>query len=167
MISEKKRIENIKRLVAGAEVRLRNAYVIRANDVVKDGAGNIVELHCTYDPDTLGRNPADRKVRGVIHWVSATEGLGAEIRLFAPLFTTVDPDASDAEYHELIDPQSMTVTQGFVEPSLAGATNDQRFQFEREGYFCIDAKLSAPKALVFNRVVGLRDTWAKIEKSMA
>lgn len=155
-----------KRLVLGAEVRLRNAYVIKANDFVKDDAGDIVEIHCTYDADTLGKNPEGRKVRGVIHWVSASEALPASIRLFEPLFSVDDPDASPEEYQELINENSISTRQGFVEKSLANATSEQRFQFEREGYFCIDSKLSSPDNLVFNRVVGLRDTWAKIEKAM-
>jgi glutaminyl-tRNA synthetase len=156
-----------KRLVSGAEVRLRNAYVIRAETVIKDDEGNITELRCTYDSATLGQNPEGRKIRGVIHWVSASQGVPAEIRLFAPLFTVEDPDASDADYHELINDDSIISRQGMVERSLVDATADQRFQFEREGYFCIDRKLSRADKLVFNRVVGLRDTWAKIEKSIS
>jgi len=155
-----------KRLVMGDEVRLRNAYVIRATDVVKDDSGEIVEIRCTYDADTLGKNPEGRKVRGVIHWVSVPEGVAASIRLFEPLFTVDDPDASPEEYEALINENSVNTRQGFVEKSLAEANSEQRFQFEREGYFCIDSKLSCPDSLVFNRVAGLRDTWAKIEKVM-
>ena len=152
-----------KRLVSGGEVRLRYGYVICANEVIKDAAGNITELHCTYDPATLGENPVDRKVRGVIHWVSAEQGLPAEIRLYEPLFTVDWPDASDSDYRDLLNPDSLRVVQGYVEPSLASATVEQRFQFEREGYFCIDNQDSRPEKLVFNRVVGLRDSWAKID----
>ncbi|MBL4679536.1 MAG: glutamine--tRNA ligase/YqeY domain fusion protein [Pseudomonadales bacterium] len=154
-----------KRLVIGGEVRLRYGYVIKANEVIKDDAGNIIELRCSYDPDTLGKNPEGRKVKGVIHWVSVDDGVPAEIRLYEPLFTVDFPDASEKDYHELINPNSMTVLKGFVESSLKEASIDQRFQFEREGYFCVDRKDSSTEALVFNRVVGLRDTWAKIEKS--
>ena len=156
-----------KRLVSGDEVRLRYAYVIRADKVIKDDDGNILELRCSYDEDTLGKNPEGRKVRGVIHWVSASEGLPAKIRLFDPLFVVDDPDQSDADYEELVNPDSLHQYDGFVENSLRNATSDQRFQFEREGYFCLDSKLSCPDNLVFNRVVSLRDAWAKIEKKSA
>jgi glutaminyl-tRNA synthetase len=156
-----------KRLVSGDEVRLRYAYVIRADKVIKDDDGNILELHCSYDEDTLGKNPEGRKVRGVIHWVSASEGLPAKIRLFDPLFVVDDPDESDSDYEELVNPDSLHQYDGFVENSLRNATSDQRFQFEREGYFCLDCKLSCPDNLVFNRVVSLRDAWAKIEKKSA
>ncbi len=156
-----------KRLVSGDEVRLRYAYVIRADKVIKDDDGNILELRCNYDEDTLGKNPEGRKVRGVIHWVSASEGLPAKIQLFDPLFVVDDPDQSDADYEELVNPDSLHQYDGFVENSLRNATIDQRFQFEREGYFCLDSKLSCPDNLVFNRVVSLRDAWAKIEKKSA
>ena len=154
-----------RRLVSGGEVRLRYAYIIKANEVIKDDQGEITEIRCTYDPDTLGRNPEDRKVRGVIHWVSAREAVPAELRVYEPLFTVDYPDADDRDYRELINGNSLTVHRGFVEPGLAQATPDQRFQFEREGYFCADSKGSKPGALVFNRIVGLRDTWAKIEQT--
>lgn len=154
-----------KRLVLGSEVRLRNAFVIKAEEVIKDDKGEILEIRCSYDPDTLGKNPEGRKVRGVIHWVSALEGVPAEIRVYEPLFNVDFPDAESQDYHELINEESLTVYQGVVEPSLVNATVDQRLQFEREGYFCVDSKDSTPESLVFNRIVGLRDTWAKIEKS--
>jgi glutaminyl-tRNA synthetase len=153
-----------KRLVTDGEVRLRYGYVIKAHQVIKDDAGQIIELRCTYDPETLGENPAGRKVRGVIHWVSAQQNQPAEIRLFEPLFTVDFPDASDQDYRDLLNADSCTIVQGFVEASLADATVEQRFQFEREGYFCIDNKDSKPNQLVFNRVVGLRDSWAKVEQ---
>lgn len=156
-----------KRLVLGSEVRLRYGYVIRANEVIRGEDGEIAEIRCTYDPDTLGKNPEGRKVRGVIHWVSATHGLPAEIHVYEPLFTVDFPDADSRDYHELMNPESLTVCQGFVEPALQDATLDQRFQFEREGYFCVDSRHSTPDALVFNRVVPLRDTWAKIEQAGA
>ena len=153
-----------KRLVLGGEVRLRYGYVIKAEKVIKNDAGEIIEIRCTYDPDTLGKNPEGRKVRGVIHWVSASRCHPAEIRLFDPLFTVDFPDASDQDYHDLMNPGSITINQGFVEESLSEASASERFQFEREGYFCIDSKDSRREQLVFNRVVGLRDTWAKIEQ---
>jgi len=153
-----------KRLVTDGEVRLRYGYVIKAHQVIKDDTGQIIELRCTYDPETLGENPVGRKVRGVIHWVSAQQNQPAEIRLFEPLFTVDFPDASDQDYRDLLNADSSTILQGFVEASLADATVEQRFQFEREGYFCIDNKDSRPDHLVFNRVVGLRDSWAKVEQ---
>ena len=107
--------------VSGGEVRLRNAYVIKADKVIKDDSGEIVELHCSYDPNTLGKNPEGRKVRGVIHWVSAEKCHAAEIRLYDPLFTVDFPDATDRDYHELINPDSLTIKHGFVEESLASA----------------------------------------------
>ena len=154
-----------KRLVLGDEVRLRYGFVVKAQAVVRDDAGEISEIHCSYDPDTLGKNPEGRKVRGVIHWVSAQEGLPAEIRVYEPLFNVDFPDADERDYHELINPGSLVTHQGYVEPSLQEADPDDRFQFEREGYFCLDSRDSAPGALVFNRVAGLRDTWAKIEQA--
>jgi glutaminyl-tRNA synthetase len=154
-----------KRLVLNDEVRLRYGFVIKANEVVKDAQGEITEIRCTYDPDTLGKNPEGRKVRGVIHWVSAEHGLPAEVRVYEPLFTVDFPDADERDYHELMNDESLVVHQGFVEPGLADATLEDRYQFEREGYFCVDSKDSASDKLVFNRIVGLRDTWAKIEKS--
>lgn len=153
-----------KRLVLGGEVRLRGGYVIRADSIVRNEAGEIVEVRCSHDPDTLGRNPEGRKVRGVIHWVSVEHGLPAEIRLYQPLFTVDFPDASDRDYVDLMNPESLVSAAGFVEPALANATPAERFQFEREGYFCLDNRHSRPDALVFNRVVGLRDTWSKIEQ---
>ena len=153
-----------KRLVLGGEVRLRYGYVIKAEKVIKNDAGEIIEIRCTYDPDTLGKNPEGRKVRGGIHWVSASRCHPAEIRLFDPLFTVDFPDASDQDYHDLMNPDSININQGFVEESLSEASVSERFQFEREGYFCIDSKDSRREQLVFNRVVGLRDTWAKIEQ---
>ncbi|MES9868627.1 MAG: glutamine--tRNA ligase/YqeY domain fusion protein [Sedimenticola sp.] len=155
-----------KRLVTGGEVRLRNAYVIKAEQVIKDEQGEIVELRCTYDPDTLGANPVGRKVRGVIHWVSATEGVPAEIRLYDRLFNHPNPDGDKEveSFLEHINPDSLlTLTQAMVEPSLKEAAEGTRFQFEREGYFTSDKESSADR-LVFNRTVTLRDSWAKIEQ---
>jgi len=156
-----------KRLVLGGEVRLRNGYVIRCDEVIKDAAGEPVELRCTVDLDTLGVNPEGRKVKGVIHWVSARHGVHAEVRLYDRLFTVPHPDAdkSVADYKELLNPDSLrTLTQCVLEPSLAEAGEGGRFQFEREGYFCYDSVASNAERPVFNLVVGLKDSWAKIEQ---
>ena len=152
-----------KRLVLGKEVRLRGAYVIQANRIEKDSEGNITTIFCSYDPDTLGKNPADgRKVKGVIHWVSADKGVSADVRLYDRLFTVPNPAAED-DFSATINADSLIVKQAFIEPSLVGASEGQGFQFERTGYFCVDAKDSTDDQLVFNRTVGLRDTWAKID----
>ncbi|KYN82924.1 glutamine--tRNA ligase [Vibrio cidicii] len=152
-----------KRLVLGKEVRLRGAYVIQAERVEKDAEGNITTIYCTYDVDTLGKNPTDgRKVKGVIHWVSADKGVPAEIRLYDRLFTVPNPAAAD-DFAATINPESLTVLNGFVEPSLVEAQAERGYQFERMGYFCADSKDSSKEHLVFNRTVGLRDTWAKID----
>ncbi|WP_024529308.1 glutamine--tRNA ligase [Serratia fonticola] len=151
-----------KRLVLGKEVRLRNAYVIKAERVEKDVEGEITTIFCTYDPDTLSKDPADgRKVKGVIHWVSAAHALPAEIRLYDRLFSVANPAAAE-DFLATINPESLIIKQGFVEPSLAAAQPEKAYQFEREGYFCADSRYSTADRLVFNRTVGLRDTWAKI-----
>jgi glutaminyl-tRNA synthetase len=158
--------KKFKRLVTGGEVRLRNAYVIRCNEVIKDENGEIIELHCSYDPATLGANPEGRKVKGVIHWVSADYGVEAEVRLYDRLFSHPAPDAAkeDKDYREYMNPDSLrTITQSIVEPALAGAKPGDRFQFEREGYFCVDLHQPTDAPMVFNRTVTLRDSWAKIE----
>jgi glutaminyl-tRNA synthetase len=155
-----------KRLVAGGEVRLRHAYVIRCDEVVKDAHGEIIELHCSHDPATLGANPEGRKVKGVIHWVSAEFGVEAEVRLHDRLFSHPAPDAAkeDKDYREYLNPDSLrTITQSIVEPSLADAKPGDRFQFEREGYFSLDLHQPEDSPMVFNRTVTLRDSWAKIE----
>lgn len=153
-----------KRLVKDKEVRLRNAYVIRCDEVLKDDADEIIELRCSYDPTTLGANPEGRKVKGVIHWVSAEYGLPAEVRLFDRLFNHPHPD-TDKEIEDFtahLNPDSLvTLTRSIVEPSLAEAEGSQVYQFEREGYFCADSALSSSEKLVFNRTITLRDTWAK------
>ncbi|NOJ17011.1 glutamine--tRNA ligase [Vibrio jasicida] len=152
-----------KRLVLGKEVRLRGAYVIKAERIEKDAEGNITTIFCTYDAETLGKNPADgRKVKGVIHWVSADKALPAEIRMYDRLFTVPNPAAAD-DFAATINPESLVVLNGFVEPSLATAEAETGYQFERMGYFCADSKDSSADNLIFNRTVGLRDTWAKIE----
>lgn len=151
-----------KRLVLGKEVRLRNAYVIKADRVEKDEAGNITMLHCSYDPDTLSKDPADgRKVKGVIHWVSAEHALPVEIRLYDRLFSVANPGAAE-DFLATINPESLVIKQGFVEPSLQNAEKGKAYQFEREGYFCLDSRYATAEKLVFNRTVGLRDTWAKM-----
>ncbi|MCE0556731.1 glutamine--tRNA ligase [Motilimonas sp. E26] len=152
-----------KRLVLGKEVRLRNAYVIKAEQVIKDEQGEIVELRCSYDTDTLGKNPADgRKVKGVIHWVSAAQNVPAEIRLYDRLFTVANPGSAE-DIHEVLNPDSLVVKQGFAELSLANAEPLKAYQFEREGYFCLDDVDTSEGKLVFNRTVTLRDTWGKVE----
>jgi len=152
------------RLAPGREVRLRYAYIIKCEQVVKDERGEIVELHCTYDPDTRsGSSGESRKVKATLHWVSAAHALPAEVRLYDHLFTTPDPGAAD-DVTTVLNPQSLEVlTHCQVEPGLATAVAGARYQFERQGYFCVDPD-SAPGKLVFNRTVTLKDAWARIEK---
>jgi glutaminyl-tRNA synthetase len=157
------------RLAPGREVRLRYGYFIKCTDVIRDeGNGAIVELRCTYDPETRGGSAPDgRKVRGTIHWVSADHAVPATVRLYDHLFTKVDPNEVDEgqDFKSNLNQSSVELLGSCrVEPSLASATPGQRFQFERHGYFCVDGVDSEPGALVFNRTVSLRDTWAKIEK---
>ncbi len=156
------------RLSPGREVRLRYGYFITCTGVVKDSAGNVTELRCTYDPATRGGNapPDGRKVKSTIHWVSAPHAIDAEARLYETLFTKENPNDLEEgqEFTDLLNPNSLEVVQGCkLEPSLAGAAPGASYQFERLGYFCVDPD-STPAALVFNRTVALRDTWAKIEK---
>lgn len=159
--------KGFKRLVPGGEVRLRGSYVIRADEAIRDAQGNIVELRCSYDPETLGKNPEGRKVKGVIHWVPVTESIECEVRLYDRLFKTPNPDkaedGSDVEsFLENVNPDSLVVLKGCrAEPSLAQAKIAEGFQFEREGYFCLDSGDSKPNAMVFNRTVTLRDSWGK------
>mgnify|MGYP001748523776 FL=1 len=146
-----------KRLVLGKEVRLRNAYVIKAERVEKDANGEITTIFCTYDPETLGKNPADgRKVKGVIHWVSAVHNHPTEFRLYERLFTVPNPGAAE-EIESVLNPTSLVVKHGFVEQSLANAEPEKGYQFEREGYFCADNKDSRPEHLVFNLTVSLKE----------
>lgn len=146
-----------KRLVLGKEVRLRNAYVIKAERVEKDAEGNITTVYCTYDPDTLGKNPADgRKVKGVIQWVSAEDYLPAEFRQYGRLFTVANPGAAE-DIHQVLNPDSLVIQQGVVEKSLANAQPEKAYQFEREGYYCADSKDSSPDHLVFNLTVSLKE----------
>ena len=154
-----------KRLEPGSEVRLRGSYVIRADEAIKDAEGNVVELRCSYDPLTLGKNPEGRKVKGVIHWVPAAESVECEVRLYDRLFRSASPEKSEEEGSSFLDninPQSLVVLKGCrAEPSLAQAQPEERFQFEREGYFCADMKDSKSGAPVFNRTVTLRDSWGQ------
>ena len=149
------------RLAPGKEVRLRNAYVIKCEEVIKDANGDVTELHCSVDLDTLGKKPEGRKVKGVLHWVSAGHAITAEIRLYDRLFTVENPAAHD-DFTQYLNPNSLEVkTQCYLEPSLSRADAHHAFQFERTGYFILD-KDSQPDKLVFNRVVNLRDTWSKL-----
>ncbi|MDK8263138.1 MULTISPECIES: glutamine--tRNA ligase/YqeY domain fusion protein [Pseudomonas] len=153
-----------KRLEPGGEVRLRGSYVIRADEAIKDADGTVVELRCSYDPDTLGKNPEGRKVKGVIHWVPAEGSVECEVRLYDRLFRSAQPEKSEegGSFLDNINPDSLVVLQGCrAEPSLAQARPEDRFQFEREGYFCVDPKDSAPGKPVFNRTVTLRDSWGQ------
>ena len=148
-----------KRLIPGGEVRLRSSYVIRCDEVIKDNDGQIIELRCTHDPDTLGKKPEGRKVKGVIHWVSASESVTAEVRVYDRLFNRPDPLAEE-DYMDAINPESLVVMEkAQVEASAATADIGSRFQFERQGYFVVDDDSTAAQP-VFNRVVGLRDTWS-------
>ena len=152
------------RLSLGNEVRLKNAYIIKAESVVKDSEGNITEIHCTYDPlskSGSGTEESKRKVKGTLHWVSIKHGVPAEVREYDRLFMHEEPDAQkDVDFIELLNPNSLKILQAFVEPSLGSAKIGDRFQFQRLGYFCVD-KDSTKEHLVFNKTVGLRDTWAK------
>ncbi|MDO9658916.1 glutamine--tRNA ligase [Glaesserella parasuis] len=149
-----------KRLVLGKEVRLRNAYVIKAERVEKDASGKITTIYCTYDPETLGKNPTDgRKVKGVIHWVSAVHNKPAEFRIYDRLFTVANPGAEE-DICSVVNPTSLVVKQGFVEPSLANAKAEQGYQFEREGYYCLDSKDGSADNLVFNLTVSLKESVA-------
>ncbi len=156
------------RLAPGREVRLRYAYFLKCNEVIKDDDGNVVELRCTYDPETKGgKAPDGRKVKGTIHWVSAEHAVSAEVRLYDHLFATPDPnDVEDGKtWLDNMNPNSLEVLADCkLERSLADAEMGNRYQFERTGYFCLDSQDSKPDALVFNRAVSLRDTWAKISK---
>ncbi|MDH3440320.1 MAG: glutamine--tRNA ligase, partial [Gammaproteobacteria bacterium] len=150
------------RLKPDGEVRLRFAYIIKCEEVIKDDDGNVVELRCTYDADTRsGSGSSDRKVKGTIHWVSAEHAIPAEVRLYDRLFTVPDP-GSDDDVHEHLNPDSLEVADARLEPSLAN--EEEAVQFERLGYFSPDTEDHTPDTPVFNRIVTLRDSWAKIEK---
>ena len=156
------------RLAPGREVRLRYAYYITCVRIVKDEkTGQVVELHCTYDPDTRGGSSSDgRKVKATLHWVSAAHAIKAETRLYENFFIKENPDEEkDVDFKTYLNPNSLETLPFFVEPSLAGAAPGSRYQFERLGYFCVDSKDSSDQALIFNRTVTLRDTWARIQKA--
>ncbi len=157
--------EGFQRLVPGGEVRLRNAYVVRCDRVIKDASGTVTELECSYDPDTArGKKPAGRKVKGIIHWVSAEHARSAEVRLYDRLFHSAAPGAQqpDKDFLKDLNPHSIEVlTEAKLEPGLGDAQPGDAFQFERLGYFCADAKDHQPARLVFNRIVTLRDSWGK------
>ena len=158
------------RLTVGGEVRLRYAYIIRCDQVLKDEHGEVVELHCTYDPDTRsgGPNESSRKVKGTIHWVSCQHSMPAEVRLVDRLFLSESPDDAPEgkTFLDNLNPDSMKMITAQVEPSLSSAKVYDRFQFERLGYFCVDTD-SRPGTPIFNRIVGLRDSWAKEVKKQA
>jgi glutaminyl-tRNA synthetase len=149
-----------KRLTAGGEVRLRGAYVIRCNEVIKDASGEVTELLCSVDLDTLGKKPEGRKVKGVIHWVSASQGVAAQVRLYDRLFSVEKPEGKDVDYRECLNPDSLQLLENcVVEPAVLKSASSN-FQFEREGYFCFDAVDSTAERPVFNRTITLRDSWS-------
>ena len=150
------------RLTVGGEVRLRYSYVMRCNEVIKDASGNVIELRCSIDAETLGKNPVGRKVKGVIHWLSCGYALAAEIRLYERLFTVPEPDADkNIDFCTYLNPDSLVTTQGWVEACVKDAAPETRYQFERLGYFCTDRRDHHPEKPVFNRTVTLKDPWAK------
>ena len=154
------------RLAPGREVRLRYGYFIRCEEVVKDEVGEIVELRCTYDPQTRGgSSPDGRKVRSTLHWVSAAHAVDAEVRLYDHLFTRWNPDEDGEDWLSFLNPESLVaITDAKLEPCLAAAAPGSRYQFERQGYFCVDTKDSTPDRIVFNRATPLRDTWARVRQ---
>ena len=154
------------RLTIGTEKQKKNAYIIKGESVIKDANGNITEIHCTYDEDSRsgsGTEASQRKVKGTIHWVSIQHAIEAEVRIYDRLFTHENPDGDkEVDFKEYINPNSLEVITGYLEPSLQSSKNGDRFQFQRLGYYCVDKDSSSEK-LVFNKTVGLRDTWAKVE----
>jgi glutaminyl-tRNA synthetase len=152
------------RLKPGGEVRLRFAYIIRCDVVIKDDAGEVVELRCSYDPDTRsGSASSDRKVKGTIHWVSAAHALDADVRLYDRLFTAANPNKAE-DFRQVVNPDSLETVAAKLEPSLAEPGSEVAVQFERLGYFCADSEDNRPDARVFNRIVSLRDSWARLEQ---
>ncbi|CAM4268632.1 glutamine--tRNA ligase/YqeY domain fusion protein [Acinetobacter pragensis] len=150
--------KGFKRLIPGGEVRLRHAYVIKCDEVIKDDQGEVVELKCSIDPETLGKNPEGRKVKGVVHWVSASKGIPAEVRIYDRLFTESDPETGD-DFLANLNPDSLKVVQAVIEPALAEAAPEDRFQFEREGYFVADQYAHTRSKPVFNRILDLKDSF--------
>lgn len=155
------------RLKLDGEVRLKNAYIIKAESCIKDAEGNVTEIHCTYDPESRsgsGTEASMRKVKGTLHWVSVKHAKKVEVRVYDRLFTDAEPDRhGEKDFLEFINPESLQIVEGFTEPSLKDAKAGDRFQFQRLGYFCADPD-STPDKLVFNKTVGLRDTWAKVQE---
>ncbi len=150
--------KGFKRLIPGGEVRLRHAYVIKCDDVIKNENGDVIELKCSIDPETLGKNPEGRKVKGVVHWVSASKGIPAEVRIYDRLFTESDPEVGD-DFLANLNPDSLKVVQAVIEPALAEAKTEDRFQFEREGYFVADQYDHTTVKPVFNRILDLKDSF--------
>ena len=155
--------KGFKRLVPEGEVRLRHAYVIKCDEVIKDENGEVVELKCSIDPETLGKNPEGRKVKGVIHWVSATQGIPAEVRIYDRLFSVADPEQGE-DFLDNLNPNSLTIVQAVIEPALAQANPEDRFQFEREGYFVADRYDHSAEKPVFNRILDLKDSFKPEKK---
>ncbi len=152
------------RLKPGGEVRLRFGYIIKCEDVIKNDAGEVIELHCSYDPDTRsGTGKSDRKVKGTIHWVSAAHAATARVRLYDRLFTIPDPNTAE-DFMEVLNPNSLEVVEAKLEPSLDKLEKNTAVQFERLGYYCLDSEEHTGDEAVINRIVTLRDSWAKIEK---
>ena len=152
------------RLIPGGEVRLRYAYIIKCEEIIKNDNGDVIELHCTYDPETKsGTGTSNKKVKGTIHWVSAYHAVEVEVRLYDRLFTVEAPDSDkEKDFLEFINPNSLEILPGaLIEPSLKNAKSGDRFQFERHGYFCVDSKFTKKEKLVFNRTVTLKDSWGK------
>jgi glutaminyl-tRNA synthetase len=154
------------RLAPGREVRLRYAYFVKCEKVIKDEKGNITELRCTYDPASRGgKSPDGRKVKATLHWVSAKHAINAEVRLYEHLFTTADLSAVEGDFKEHINPDSLKIlTECKLEPSLLNVEKGSRFQFERKGYFYVDSDSTKEKS-IFNRIVTLRDEWARLQKA--
>jgi len=150
------------RLAPGREVRLKGAYIIKCEDYITDNEGNVTEILCTYDPETKSGSGINRKVKGILHWVSADKCIDAEVRLYDRLFNDEDPAGhKDTDFKEFLNPDSLEILPNCkLEPSLATAKPEDKFQFQRLGYFCVDKESSADK-LIFNRTVSLKDSWAK------
>ena len=164
MILWKILLKGFHRLIPGGEVRLRYAYIIKCDDVIKNDNGEVVQLNCSYDPDTKsGTGTSTKKVKGTIHWVSAQHAIDCEVRLYDRLLTVEDPASEkDKDYKDFINPKSLEIiTNAKLEPFVKSAKPGDRFQFERQGYFCVDTKDASNDKLIFNRTVTLKDTWAK------
>lgn len=157
-------IKGFHRLIPGGEVRLRYAYIIKCDEIIKDDKGEIIQLNCSYDPDTRsGTGTSTKKVKGTIHWVNIKDAVDCEVRLYDRLFTVEDPASEkEKDYKELINPDSLKIiSNAKLEPFVKNSKPGDKFQFERLGYFCVDTKHTTEAKLVFNRTVTLKDTWAK------